>query len=135
MRFSRGRKRPWRLPMRIINTTTMITSENSPAADETLTAKPAQFAAVASLRPKRRWKAAASASSRSGYEVLPGPITGTAPRCPRLKKSGHAVQLWSTKPMHRELRPAGKARVSLTFHELVGQIRDSVSVAHFSHSH
>jgi hypothetical protein len=130
-RVSAGRKRPVAFTRtRIIRARTMITSENS-LTDGAATST-AQFPAVACLRPKRRWKASGSVSPSAH---LPSPITGTAPRCPRLKKSGHAVQLWSSKPMHRELRAAGKLSVRSTFQELVGQIRDSVSVAHFSHSH
>src|SRR5205823_7444180 len=103
--------------------------------------EPTEVSAVGSLRPKRRWKTSPSQSHPVISEALPGPITGSGSRGPRLKKSGRAAQLWSSKPMHEQIpaggKPAGgKLPTRLRIQELITHsIRDSLSFAHFSHSH
>jgi len=98
--------------------------------------EPTEISAVGSLRPKRRWKTSPSQSYPVISEALPGPIVGSGSRGPRLKKSGRAAQLWSSKPMHEQTPAGGKLPARLRIQELITHsIRDSLSFAHFSHSH
>ena len=97
--------------------------------------KSREASAVASLRPKRRWKVSVPVQPMITMDK-PGPIVGIASRGPRMKKSGRAVQLWSTKPLHSHVPAAAKLPTRLKIQELVTQsIRDCLSFAHFSHSH
>src|SRR4029077_7340865 len=80
-----------------------------------------EVSAVGSLRPKRRWKTSPSESHPVISEALPGPIIGSGSRGPRLKKSGRAAQLWSSKPMHQQIPAGGKLPSRSRIQELITQ--------------
>jgi hypothetical protein len=96
--------------------------------------RPLQLSAVATLRPKRRWKTSQLSAFPVVAEPLPAPITASPSRAPRLNRSGRSFQVWTSKPVNDHAAPKIPARLKI--HELIGQsIRDFLSFAHFSHSH
>jgi hypothetical protein len=96
--------------------------------------RPLQLSAVATLRPKRRWKTSQLSVLPVVAEPLPAPITASRSRAPHSNRSGRPFQVWTSKPVND--RAAPKIPVRLKIHELIGQsIRDFLSLARFSHSH
>jgi hypothetical protein len=111
----------------------VMTSFDNRPTNEADTAK-VQFSAVASLRPKTRWKAGEASSDQEVPGLMPAPIVARHSRGPRMKRSGQPIQIWSTKPL--SVHPtAGKLAVPFRLQDVVGQIRNSLFIAHFGHSH
>jgi hypothetical protein len=116
------------------HSTSMISNPKSGLADEAETAHPFQLCAVASLRPKRRWKSNPPTARDVILEDAPSPTMGSQSRGPRLKRSGRPTQIWSTRPLNAH-RGVTKLALHLNVQEIMGQIRDSLYVARFGHSH
>jgi hypothetical protein len=108
----------------------------NPLLDKVEAVKPLQFCAVASLRPKKRWKVSQEPAYQIVSEQLPKPIGAKSARPARLHRSHPPLQIWKSPDVEVRLIPPPKSRLAPLLQELTDLFERacaSFSLAHLRH--